>query len=364
MKTILESKLFLVACLASTLSFSACDDWTEVESLDMHSSSLEEQNSQLYNDYLQDLRNFKAADHKITLVSFDNPLGEPLKQGERLTVLPDSLDFVNLNNADNLSSGIQEEMVKVRNDKGTRFVYTISYDKFESDWNAKVKEEENETFTEEDALEFIGKCTDDALAICDKFGYDGIIVEYTGLSLVSMTEDMLKQYNVRQQNFFNRIMEWKKAHQEKALMLYGNVQYLVPENMPMLAEYNAIILKTLNSTNAEDVTLKAYMAVQAGQDAVAGNEGMVNPVPADRFIACVETPRLEDKEQTHGYWNTMTEGGEKTLASYGAARWAISSSVDIVRKGIYILNAHNDYYDNAVVYQHVRESIFIMNPNK
>lgn len=364
MKTILKSKLFAIALSATVLSFPACDDWTEPESLDLHNPSLEEQNPQLYQDYLQDLKNYKAGEHKLMLVSFDNPLGDPSKQAERLTALPDSLDFINLNNADNLSSGVIAEMEKVRTEKGTRTVYTISYDDFETAWIAKVKEDESGTLTENDALQFLGECTDKALALCDKFHYDGIIVEYTGLSLVSMKEEALARYNARQQNFFNRVMEWKKAHGDKALMLYGNVQYLVPENMKMLSEYDAIILKTLNSTNGDDMSVKAYMAVQAGADVAAGQEGTLNPVPADRFIVCVETPRLEDKEQTYGYWNTVSANGEKILASYGAAKWVVSSSADFVRKGLYIQNAHNDYYDNAIVYQHIRESLYIMNPNK
>ncbi len=362
MKTILKSKLFAIALSATVLTLPACDDWTEPESLDLHHPSLEEQNPQLYQDYLQDLKNYKAGEHKLMLVSFDNPLGDPCKQAERLTALPDSLDFINLNHADNLSSGVIGEMEKVRKEKGTRTVYTISHDVFEAEWTAKIKE--NSNLTEKEALEFLGECTDKALAICDKYNYDGVIVEYTGLSLVSMKEEVLARYNARQQNFFSRVMEWKKAHADKALMLYGNVQYLVPENMKMLSEYDAIILKTLSSTNGDDLSVKAYMAVQAGADAVAGQEGVKNPVPTDRFIACVETPRIEDKEQTYGYWNTVTPSGEKTLASYGAAQWAVLSSADFVRKGIYIQNAHNDYYDNSIVYQHIRESLYIMNPNK
>ena len=72
----------------------------------------------------------------------------------------------------------------------------------------------------------------------------------------------------------------------------GNVQYLVPENMDMLSKFDYIMLKTASSTNADDLALKAYLAIQAGIDAVGGTEGGVNPVPADRFIVCVERRRL------------------------------------------------------------------------
>lgn len=364
MKTKLKNRLFLVVLYTSVLSLPACTDWTEPESLTLHNTSFEEQNPQLYQDYLQDLRNYKAGDHKIMLVSFDNPVNNPTKQAEHLTILPDSVDFINLNNPDNLNVEIMVEMEEIRNSKGTKTLYTISHDAFETAWIAKQKEEGGEALTEEDALNYLGECTDKALSLCDKYNYDGIIVEYTGRSLVSMTEEVLAEYNARQRNFFNRITEWKQKNTSKSLLLYGNVQYWVPENMSMLSNYDYIILKSLGSTNADDLSVKAYLAVQAGLDAVAGQDGGVTPVPVDRFIACVETPRPEDKEQTYGYWSTVDAGGNKTLATCGAAQWAVVSSVDFVRKGIYIQNAHNDYYDNAIVYQHIRESIQIMNPNK
>lgn len=69
----------------------------EVESLDIHTPSLEEQNPQLYEDYLKDLNAFKASDHHVLFVSFSN-VANPVKQGERLTALPDSVDYISLNN--------------------------------------------------------------------------------------------------------------------------------------------------------------------------------------------------------------------------------------------------------------------------
>lgn len=364
MKTRLKNRLYLTVLCASVLSFMSCSDWTEPESLTLHYNSFEEQNPQLYQDYLEDLRNYKAGNHKIMIVSFDNPANTPTRQAEHLTTLPDSIDFVNLNYPDNLNEVIIAEMDEIRKNKGTKSMYTISHDVFETEWAAKLKEEGGESLTEEDALAYLGNCTDKALELCDKYKYDGIIVEYTGRSLVSMTEDVLAEYNARQQNFFNRIVEWKKKNTGKALLLYGNIQYLVPENMNMLSNYDYIVLKSLTSTNADDLSLKSYMALQAGIDAVAEQEGAINPVPADRFIACVETPHPDDKEQTFGYWTTVNSNGEKTLATYGAAQWVAADSDDFVRKGLYIQNAHNDYYDNAIVYQHIRESIQIMNPNK
>ena len=75
----------------------------------------------------------------------------------------------------------------------------------------------------------------------------------------------------------------------------------------MLSKFDYIMLKTASSTNADDLALKAYLAIQAGIDAVGGTEEGVNPVPADRFIVCVELPQADDKDKVKGYWSTVDE---------------------------------------------------------
>ena len=220
MKSLLKYSMSVVAVSASILAFSSCDDWTDPESLGLNNPSFEEQNPQLYADYIQDLKNYKAGEHKVIFVSFDNSLNEPAKQAERLTAVPDSVDFICLNLPDNLNPVIQSEMEKIR-EKGTRTLYSIDYGSFETDWKAMVKE--NPALTEEEALEYLGERTDAMLSLCDKYGYDGILIDYTGRSLVSMKPGALAEYNVRQQNFFNKVVEWQAGHTNKTLALFGNI---------------------------------------------------------------------------------------------------------------------------------------------
>lgn len=359
MKNNLKYKLSGVMFLASALMITSCDDWTDVESLQLNTPTFEEQNPQLYADYLKDLNRYKSEEHKVTFVSFENPQGAPGKQAERLTAIPDSVDFICLNNPENIDPEVQAEMVKIR-EKGTRTVYSIDYSNIESVWKEKQKADPD--LTEEDALAYIGECTVTLLALCDKYNFDGIVVDYTGRSLVSLPEATLAQYNGRQQEFFGKIMDWQSQHDSKTLAFYGNIQYLVPENMEMLSKYDYIMLKTTFSTNADDLALKAYLAIQAGIDAVSGEEAGMNPVPVDRFIACVELPQPDDKDKVKGYWNTVDEAGNKLIAAPGAARWMVEESPNYTRKGIFIMNIQNDYYNNT--YGYVREVIRIMNPNK
>ena len=148
MKNNLKYRLSALLFLASALTMTSCSDWTDVESLQLNTPTFEEQNPQLYADYLKDLNRYKSEEHKFTFVSFENPQGSPGKQAERLTVVPDSVDFICLNNPE-VSPEVQAEMVKIR-EKGTRTIYSIDYSSIENAWKEKVKAEPE--LTEEDAL--------------------------------------------------------------------------------------------------------------------------------------------------------------------------------------------------------------------
>ena len=73
-------------------------------------------------------------------------------------------------------------------------------------------------------------------------------------------------------------------------------------------------------------------------------------------------PQADDKDKVKGYWSTVDANGNKLIAAPGAARWMVEASPNYTRKGIFIMNVHNDYYNNT--YGYVREVIRIMNPNK
>ncbi len=346
--------LFLAACLATSVLLGACEDWTEIESLDINTPSLQETNPQLYEDYLKDLNTYKGGNHKLVMVSVDN-VADPSKQAERLTALPDSVDYISLNNPDNLSAAMVADFDKVRA-KGMKVVYTINFAEFEETW--KDMQKADPSLTEEDAVAYLNQRTEDMLALTDKYNFDGIIADYTGRSLVSLKGEELEQYSNRQANFFNLLKTWKEKI-GKSLLFYGNVQYLTADNISLTGMFDYLILKTALSSNGGDLTLKALLAVQAGKD-VFGDES--NPVPTDRFIACVQLPKADDKDQIIGYWNSLNELGEKMLATEGAAWWNIQASENFERKGMFIMNVQADYYNDT--FASVREVIQIMNPSK
>lgn len=350
----LYSGLCMALGMAVSCSLVSCEDWTEVESLDIHTPSLEEQNPQLYQDYLKDLNAYKQGEHHLLMVSVENPV-VPTKQAERLTALPDSVDYISLNHPENLSPEMTEEIGKVRL-KGTKVVYSIPFGVYEEQWLEMKKA--NPELTEEDAQAYLQKCVEEKLALSDAF--DGVIADYDGHSLVSLKGEELERYTARQTNFLNQLKAWKESS-KKQLLFYGNVQYLTPENMAMLSQCEYIVLKTALSPNEGDLSLKALLAVQAGKDAASAYEG-TNPVPTDRFVACVQLPKEDDKDKVIGYWNTRDEQGNKMLAAQGAAWWNVHASADFQRKGVFVMDAQADYYNDT--FASLREVINIMNPSK
>ena len=69
---------------------------------DINYPTLEEQNPELYKQYLKALRDYKAGEHKVVLVSMDNTTSAPAQRNEHLTTMPDSVDIICLMNPDNL----------------------------------------------------------------------------------------------------------------------------------------------------------------------------------------------------------------------------------------------------------------------
>lgn len=346
MKNSIKKGLFLPTLLAaSALLTTACSDWTDYESLEIKTPTMDEG---LRADYEANLKAYKAGEHKIVMTTFENAAGGPTRQAERLMVLPDSLDFIALNNPDNLHADYLDEIDEVRR-KGTRVGYVIDYATFDAEWSAMAKEDAS--LTEEQAPAYITERTEAMLALNDRYGYDGVIFTFNGRSMASMTEEALAQYTARQAAFFDALAAWRTAHPAAFFAYKGRAQYLVEASKTLLAECDYIILETTSANNISDLTIAAEAAVGCGN------------VPADRFIITTETTRYDDEDGIYGYFGSIDASGEAQRSIQGGAVWVGQPSELFTRAGMLILNAQYDYYDNTPVYCHLREAIDIMNPS-
>lgn len=69
MKRIVKNSLFTTILMVWGMMYSSCEGWTDPESINIHYPTFEEQNPQLYADYIRDLKRYKDGEHKLVFVS-------------------------------------------------------------------------------------------------------------------------------------------------------------------------------------------------------------------------------------------------------------------------------------------------------
>lgn len=336
--------------LAAIVALSSCTDWIEPTGLDMSASSLENQNPKLYAEYLKNLNAYKAGNHKVMFVTFDNPAEIPNTQAHRISALPDSVDFVSLNAPDKLNSIVLSDMTAVRK-KGTKVIYDVNFQTFAKEWDLLTREDA--TLTEEDALAYIEKRTTETLTLCDKHRYDGITFSYAGRALGGMPEAEFMVYTARQTKFIGLISTWRAAHTNKAFSFIGSPQNLVKrdevDNQAILSQCDYIILPAELLRSESDLAPMAQWAVASGS-------------PSDRFVFRQYMFDLNDADMGNGYFGTYDENGDKLRTIPITANWMGKPSPDFTRHGMMILGVELDYFQSNPNWLVTRRAIATMNP--
>lgn len=334
MKNRMKNIFIVASCFAAATCFSACDDWTEVENVTINTPGIEELNPEQYAKYLQNLVEYKNSDHKVVYAWFDNSEKTPFSRGQHISDAPDSLDVISMMYPAELAEFELTDMQKVRA-KGTKVVYTISFDKIRKEHADKVKEgTESGTFDAYLSAELTKQ-----VGYADAF--DGIIAEYKGTNPVYMSAAQKAEAKKLQDAFFGAISAWKSSNADKMLTFQGYPENLIEQSV--LSDCRHIILAT------DDVADDAQLSVVARLAMAASN------VPADRFVIAVSTVSMDIADKKTGYYGT-----DRALKE--AAYWTTEMSGDYTRAGLAIYNVQNDYYNAGNAYQYVKEAINIMNP--
>ena len=358
---------------------SGCSEWTEPQSVDIYVPTLETENPELYASSLQGLRDYRSSEHKVVIGKFDNVAAAPAGRAEHLNCLPDSIDYVVLNSPDNLSDAIISEMTEVRDEKGMKTLYEVSYETIETEykayldeWNAahssagtetaEAGEEGSEEGTEgeeggeETPVEepqafndFLAERTDYYLSLADKYGYDGIVTEYNGVFTGGYLEEAKAELLASETVFFDKVKAWIGSHPQSVFIFEG-----IPFNMlydrTFLTDADFLIIAAENSANAESLTFTVEMSI-------------AEDVPADRIIIGVTMPSLTDETSTAGYFSATDENGNSIYAVNGAADWVNIPVSGFGKAGICVDHVQYDYFDINKIYRHVREAIAVMNPS-
>ena len=353
-------KYILPVMLACSMMQFSCSDWTDPESLNIHVPSIEEQSPELYAQYLKSLNDFKTSEHQVVIVSVNNVSTVTTSRSQHLTDMPDSLDYICLNNTMEVNQANISEMKEVRR-LGTKVLGLVDFDAIESAWKKIIEEEaanavpnleSNETEngeegeeTADDATRFIEYCKKEVakqIAAINTLEVDGIMVNYTGFDLNSLVEESeIAAETARQGAFFDAVANWKAANAYKDLIFKGSPQNVISKSL--LSDCKYIIVNAHSAKNEYEMSYLILMA-------------SAKDVPNDRFVMGVTTPYLTNSGSYNG------ELGDGSSAIIGAARWAVAKTADYNKSGISIDAAEQDYFNVSNVYPTLKEAISILSP--
>lgn len=333
-------KTFNIILLAAALAVTGCQDWTTPEAIPVKVDTIEETNPGLFARYTEAIRAYKASEHRVTYVAYDNIYDQPVNTISRISNIPDSTDFIELTNP--LYNGwTGEDMKAMRKNFGTKFILRISF--------KKISEAAIAEFGEADYLGHVTAAVDELLLTADKYGYDGITVEYEGQGTLHALDSEIKILQDREAKFFTPIKEWKGRHADKMMFFEGNPQHTVDHSVVLDADY--VILPTADEKSAQKCGFMAFQALQY-EDAT----GKTPFTDLNLIFAARAIPDDITDSSTGRYF----EGPAIGILS----RWiAGDAPEECSGAGIAVYNVQDDCLGGSIFYPNLRSAIKVLNPN-
>ena len=321
---------------------SSCD--TDVEPVDINQPGIEHQNPELYQRYLASIRAYKASNHKMMMVWFDNSQAVPFTQAQHINAIPDSVDYVVLTQPSMMTKQLLQETDEVRNQKGMKVVFQISCDDIKAAYEAQKKafiaKNENAGKKFRDFNGFLVDSVNIQLHLVDKYNYDGVIMGFNA-KLTSYLNDQEKAEAIALENVFLGISkDWKARHPNKELIMMGRPQHVADKSLLEQARYLIIPSQDEKSVSGVDYLIR---------------KAAVEGVPTDKFIIMANNKSIDQTDTKTGYWG-------KTLAMHGIAKFVAADHIGYTCAGMGLLNANVDYYNASFTYPNLRKVISTINP--
>lgn len=330
----------LVATAAFTLT--ACDN--DVEAVDINEPSIEEQNPELYANYLANLKAYKASNHKVVFGWFNNSAKLPASQGQTIAAVPDSLDYLVVTVPDSLTGQEMYQIQNLKEQKAISTLYEISFTTIRNAYDAGKQAFDEDTTknkgTFPDFNSYLVSKMQTQLTYCRKYRFDGIVFSFTALTKIYMTEEEKSEEIGYENDFLGIAKDWAQRNTDRLLILSGKPQNVSDQSIFALAKY--IIIPCESATNEGGMTYNMSKAA-------------VDGVPAEKLLPMVQLYSLDETDTKTGYWGTK-------YAALGAAKWVASDHTGITPAGIAMKDIGNDYYHADFVYPTVRRAISIINP--
>lgn len=320
----------------------ACQEQTP-EPIGLVEPDVESQHPELYEQYTASLRFYKGKEHRYVYAWYDNSVKIPTGQAYHVTALPDSLDAVVLSTPSPITDLELEEQAKIRQQKGTKTLYTIDYAAIRKSFDTRFELASPEEQAKLSFDTFLADSLPQALALCDRFGYDGLCVAYVGKSTHYLTEQEKAEEKARQDAFLGVVKTWKEAHPTKTLLYLGAPQLVLDK-----ALFNHCQSVLIDARTAQNTSALSFLFAQSQ------GEG----VPSDKLGVFVGTPQPNDPNKLHGYF------ADGSLQAPAAAQWGRASHDGVFIQSLGLENIFLDYFDASFNYRITRTAIQALNPAK
>lgn len=350
MKRLMKSIFKISILLVSIAILAGCSDWTSPESIEIEKNSIQESNPELYSKYCAALREYKNSDHRITYTTFENVAGIAANGSQKISMLPDSIDFVQLMNLE-VSDTHLKEIAEARNNFGTRFVMRFSYEDCLAAYEAYVEEAENEAAEGEETAPELTPFEDFYKAefkkVADKvtdYSLDGLTFANRGKNVAGMTAEQMEEYLADQALVLAPVKDWCSANGSKLFFYEGQAEYCTDEEFVKTVKY--FILPTRSARSVGELGLYGINSYTSGK------------LPENaKLLYAIETPSFIEEEYLVGQFVL----GEQIPLT---ADWIVKDA-SFAKSGVAIWNVQRDYFNTGgLVYPNVRAAIKTMNPNE
>ncbi len=312
---------------------------TDMESLDIKVTTPADRDPGQYAKYVDNLLGYKASDHKVTYAFFDNGIKAPFSQGQHITALPDSVDYVVM--AEPQLADFELSDIASVHAKGTEVLFSVSYDDILAAYEDIVKEAEADSTmaAPEPFTDYLRRELDARISGTD--GFDGLLFRFTGKDPVFLEDEELEEYSAAQAVLLDAVTAWRSQGGAREIVFMGLPQNLVDRTV--LSDCRHIILDGAKASDEAQLELMVSKALVSG-------------VPGDRFVIGVSTVSLSAADTDTGWW-----GSSRALDR--VASWVTEEAADHLRAGIAVYEAQNDYYATSGSYTFLRRAIETMNPS-
>ncbi len=333
--------LFLVSTITficvCTCFFIGCKKWTDAKALTVQKTDADSTNNDpRYQQYLQNLKNYKDYAHPLIIGWFTNWTTNNSLQNSFLKNLPDSLDMVCIVKPDSSLSGDQvRDMQTLQQQKGTRVLLTVDMHSMSDSILAIGNPNAS------DNSDAIIAYANTVIKQVQQYNYDGIDLVFEGNSCASCASLFKDPQNVSTLIKTLSAVVGLKSGTNKLFLLEGDANYL-----PAGTGYN------FNYFIANTSTATWYFQISSIYEGFKDVEGFTS----DKFIVMTS---FDDKNVwPNGGINFNSLDGTISPASLAMAKW---NTPDGIKGGEGIYSIQNDYYNSD--YQFSRQIIQILNPS-